>query len=232
MRGVIIVIDGPAEGLWRALDGGALDVYSLEPRDLKKGRTERESYFNLFLVREGLLSLGPIVQGLFFVGRGDYIKAWIEFRYEPRAEFPDGTAVDLEEKGLTGKLFSLLGGLIPPGGSMMVIYGAEAHPISSDTEKGLKRSFPPATTPLGNHLWAVGLRWFKDWYFPEGWMEGGMKLQATRPLNDEVRAQREIEAREELAAFTESLRGRSLTPLEEDALGRAEGILSSLGTGT
>jgi len=225
------MIDGPEEKLLKTLSGRELDGYSLEPRDFKRGRTDRESYFNLFLVQGGTLSLGPIAQGLFFVGRGDYIKAWIEFRYNPRAEFPGGAVVDLEEEGLTHELFSHLGGLIPAGGSMMVIYGAESHPLSTDTEKGLKRAFPPAATPLGYYLWSIGLRWYKDWYFPEGWMEGGMKLQATRPLDDDVRAQREAKARGELEAFLEKMQGKSLSPLEEDARSRAEDILASMKSG-
>ncbi|MBN2027328.1 MAG: DUF1122 family protein [Actinobacteria bacterium] len=226
-----MMIDGPEAKLLKTLAGRELDGYSLEPRDFKRGRTDRESYFNLFLVRDGTFSLGPIAQGLFFIGRGDYIKAWIEFRYVPRAEFPDGTAVDLEEEGLTHELFSLLGEMIPAGGSMMVIYGAEPHPLPSDTEKGLKRAFPPAATPLGYYLWSIGLRWFKDWYFPEGWMEGGMKLQATRPLNEDVRAQREAKARGELEAFVEKMKGKPPSPLEEDARRRAEEVLASMKSG-
>jgi len=205
-----------------------LDGYTLELRDFKKGRTERETYFNIFLGKEGELSQGPVIQGLFFIGRGDYIKAWLEFRYDPVAVFPDGEAVDMEEKDLTDTLFSYLGDMIPPGGSMMVIYGAEPHPLSTNTEKGLKRSFPPAATPLGYYLWKNDFRWFKDWYFPEGWMEGGMKLQATHPLDEAVRAEREATAASELEGFVERLRGRDLSPLEEDALERAEDILSSL----
>jgi hypothetical protein len=222
------MIDGPEAVLTRELAGVELDGYTLEPRDYKRGRTDREAYFNLFLSRGGMLSRAPVIQGLFFAGRGDYIKAWVEFRYDPVAAFDDGGAVDLEEEKLTARLFSILGALVPPGGSMMVIYGAEAHAVSSDTEKGLKRSFPPAATPLGYYLWRSGLRWFKDWYFSEGWMEGGMKLQATRPLDAGVRARREAKAGEELEAFTAGLRGRDLTPLERDALARAEDVLSSL----
>jgi len=222
------MIEGPVEALYRGLTGVELDGYTLEPGDFKRGRTDREAYFNLFLSRNGLASRSPIVQGLYFAGRGDYIKAWIEFRYAPVAAFADGTAVDLEESGLAARLFSLLGTLVPPGGSMMVIYGAENHAVSAETEKGLKRSFPPAATPLGYYLWKSGLRWFKDWYFSEGWLEGGMKLQATRPLNEEVRASREAQARKELSAFAASLRGRDLGPLERDALARAEDILAGL----
>lgn len=224
------MIDGPVEVLRRALEGREIDGFRLRPRDFKPGRTERETYFNLFLEREGLPSLRPVVQGLYFMGRGEYIKAWMEFRYEPRAEFP-GAAVDLEERGLTAGLFALLGGMIPPGGSMMVIYGAEPHPLSADTERGLKRSFPPPATPLGYYLWKTGLRWFKDWYFPEGWMEGGMKLQATRPLDEGIRAERERKAREELQAFVASMEGRTKAYWEEDALERAKEIISTLAAG-
>lgn len=222
------MIEGPQEVFSEAIAGRELDGYTLEARDFKRGRTGREAYFNVFLAIGGRSSLSPVVQGLFFVGRGEYINAWIEFRYEPRASFADGTTLDLEERGLTTQLFSLLAGLIPPGGSMMAIYGAEHHPLSSDTEKGLKRSFPPAATPLGYQLWKAGMRWFKDWYFPEGWMEGGMKLQATRPLREEVRFQREAKAREELEGFVSGLKDRDLSSLEREALARAEDILSSL----
>ena len=227
-RGVTKMIESPAEGLQGVLADRALDGFSLQPRDFKRGRTDRESYFNILLARDGSLSLAPIVQGLYFVGRGEYIKAWIEFRYNPKAGFPDSVAVDLEQEGLTARLFSILGELIPSGGSMMVIYGAEPHPLSADTEKGLKRSFPPAATPIGYYLWTNGFRWFKDWYFPEGWMEGGMKLQATRPLDDDIRQRREAKARKELATFVAGLQDRPLEPIQEDALRRAEEILSSL----
>ncbi len=225
------MIEGPREILLRVIAGRELDGCYLEPRDFKKGRTERESYFNIFLTRGDILSRGPVIQGLFFVGRGHYIKAWIEFRYNPKAEFPDGDVLDLEEKGLSRELFTFLGGLIPAGGSMMVIYGAEPHPLCVDTEKGLKRNFPPAATPIGYYLWSIGLRWFKDWYFSEGWMEGGMKLQATRPLDEDATVKREAKAREELVIFIEGLRGRVLSALEEDALRRAGEIFSSLKSG-
>lgn len=224
------MMESPWDILVGALDGGSVGPYALAARDPKPGRTGRETYFNLFLAREGELSRKPVLQGLFFAGRGDYIKPWLEFRYGPSAGFEGGVVVDLEREGLTSTLLSLLGGLVPPGGSMMVIYGGEAHPLFRETEEGLKRGFPPPATPLGRYLWGIGLRWFKDWYFPEGWLEGSMKLQATRPLDREVRVLREVKAREELSAFAEGLRGRRLTRLEEGALAKAEEILDALAT--
>ena len=226
------MLESPADILKKTWQDREIDGYSLAVSDFKRGRTDRESYFNLFLNRGGRLSAKPVVQGLFFMGRGDYIKPWLEFRYMPRVELGEGEEVDLVNTGLTDRLFSVLAELIPPGGSMMVIYGAEPHPLLKDTEKGLKRNFPPAVTPLGHHLWRAGFRWYKDWYFPEGWMEGGMKLQATIPLDDYIRRERERKTLDELEEFMRDLEGRPPTSLERDALSRAEDIMASLTAST
>jgi hypothetical protein len=44
---------------------------------------------------------------------------------------------------------------------------------------------PPAASPIGYLMYVGGCRWYKDWYFAEGFMEGEEKLQATKPLDDE-----------------------------------------------
>lgn len=225
------MLEGPEDRMRLALEGRDLDGFSLLPRDFKPGRTEQETYFNVFLSGDGQVSMEPVLQGLFFMGRGEYIKAWVEFRYEPRYRFPDGTEGDLEDKGLTRALFALLGELIPPGGSMMAIYGAETHAVSSNTERGLKKGFPPQVTPLGYRLWEAGMRWFKDWYFSEGWLEGGMKLQATRPLDEKVCAAREAGAAKEMESFLAAHEGKAADALELEALERARSILSAISAG-
>ncbi|MFN4319229.1 MAG: DUF1122 family protein [Aquificaceae bacterium] len=48
------------------------------------------------------------------------------------------------------------------------------------TLKELKWGKPPEETRLGSKLKALGYSYFRDWYYPEGWMEGGYKLQAER----------------------------------------------------
>lgn len=215
--------------LRKHLEGRSLEDLSLETRDFRRGRTDLEAYFNLYLRRGEIVSRNPVVQGLFFVGRGEYIKPWMEFRYDPQFSLPGGGDFDLEEMGLTGDLFGLLGSMIPPGGSLMVIYGAEPHPLARETERGLKRDFPPMVTPLGRYLWKAGFRWFKDWYFPEGWLEGAMKLQATRPLDEKIRAHRESEARRALEEFLARWEGRGAPdPDAARALSRAEKFLAGL----
>lgn len=50
----------------------------------------------------------------------------------------------------------------------------------SQTVMELKAGRLPEETRLGSKLKALGYRFFRDWYYPEGWMEGGYKLQAER----------------------------------------------------
>ncbi len=98
------------------------------------------------------------------------------------------------------ELVAALAGLLPPGGRLMVLYGDD------ETERGLKRRFPPVATPIGRALFDAGCTWFKDWYYPEGWMEGEFKLQGNKPVSDESRRQQLADLREGVRAWLEGER--------------------------
>ncbi|GAC1332542.1 MAG: hypothetical protein NVSMB17_11760 [Candidatus Dormibacteria bacterium] len=67
---------------------------------------------------------------------------------------------------------------IPPGGHLMAEY---EKPDWHTTQRGLLAGIPPLATPLGTLLFDLGVGdSFKDWYFPEGGMEGNRKLQGNR----------------------------------------------------
>ncbi len=108
--------------------------------------------------------------------------------------------------------------MLGPGASLMVAYGED------ETERALRRKVPPQATPLGVALLEAGCRWFKDWYFPEGGMEGGTKLQGTIPLD----RRRRVEGARRLLGELDSWE-RSGSPGVESAIGewaqRARGIL-------
>lgn len=74
-----------------------------------------------------------------------------------------------------------LAGELGAGCSLMVAY--ERGP----TFDALRRKVPPAATPIGLALLRAGCRWLKDWYYPEGGLEGGMKLQGVVPLSESHR---------------------------------------------
>ena len=106
----------------------------------------------------------------FFSGRPPFYPKWLEVIYDP---WP-------RREGLEVTLFKWIADLLGPGGRLFVVYLKDL-----ETRKLLERGFSPADTPLGISLLKAGFTWFKDWYFPEGGAEGGLKVQANLPLNDE-----------------------------------------------
>ncbi len=122
--------------------------------------------------RDAIVHAGgaPVIRLKHFAGRPSAgIPPWIE------------AGIARDEEGFAAELIAALADLLPPGGRLMVVYGDD------ETERGLKRRFPPVATPIGSALFAAGCTWFKDWYYPEGWMEGELKLQGNKPASDEAR---------------------------------------------
>jgi len=170
------------------LDGQGIDGYTLLLKDIKRGRFIDEKNFNLYLQKEDSksggdkaseISLEPIVIGTYFEGRGKYLKPWLEIFYQPVVRFKKDE-LDLPRENLELPIFHALSGLLPAGGRIFVIYDSRYHAL---TAKALERGVPAAATPLGYLLWRSGFRWFKNWYFSEGWKEGSQKLQANKPLD-------------------------------------------------
>ncbi|MDQ3889492.1 MAG: DUF1122 family protein [Actinomycetota bacterium] len=128
-------------------------------------------------------------------------------------------SVARDDEGFAAELVAALADLLPPGGYVMVGYGDD------ETERGLKRRFPPAVTPLGKALFDAGCTWFKDWYYPEGWMEGGMKLQGNKPISDEARTAHLGELRGEIEEWLGSVEGAT-EDLVTRARERAQAVLA------
>ena len=88
---------------------------------------------------------------------------------------------------------------IPAGGHLMAEYEKlDWH----TTQRGLLAGIPPIATPLGALLFALGTGdSFKDWYFPEGGMEGSRKLQGNRAYSAEQRVEMHRKRADELRRF-------------------------------
>ena len=163
------------------LNGRKLGDLTLQLTDVRKGAFA--DVFSFSLLADG----HTVVSGLCYSG-SRYIKPWLEIDYSP---------VSGDELDETGEaLFQLLSELIPPGGHISVAY--LDHKI---TARALLSGVPPAATPIGYLLWLCGCRWFKDWYFAEGWKEGGIKLQGEKPLNEERERENTAKIVTELAEF-------------------------------
>ena len=156
-------------------------------------------YFQLFLrLADGRLSPGAFLLGLH--NSGSFLAYnWIDVaRYDGAASFAGG-----EEIALAGaperRLFRLLGGLIPPGGHLMVEYES-AHARS--TERMLSLGLPPVATPLGYLMFLGGCgASFRDWYISEGGREGPRRLQGFKPLDAASAASKAAAMAAELRAF-------------------------------
>lgn len=132
----------------------------------------------------------PLLSVRHFAGRPSAgVRPWLE------AEFPR------DDERLSAELVSALAALLPAGGYLMLAYGDD------ETERGLKRRFPPVATPLGKALYEAGCTWFKDWYYPEGWMEGGLKLQGNKALSEEGRSESLAVLRREARAWLALVEG-------------------------
>ena len=183
-----------------ALEGRDTSAGPLRVAELKRGRFPEEE--------DAVLDAGgrDVARVKHFAGRPSAgVKPWIEARF-------DG------DDALTPELVRLLADLLPPGGYLMVGYG------NDETERALKRRVPPAASPLGKALFDAGCTWFKDWYYPEGWMEGGMKLQGNKPVSEEARAANLASLRTELEAWLARAHGDD--ELVERARARAREILA------
>ena len=163
------------------LDGRKLRDQTLRLTDVKKGAFA--GVFSFSLLANGY----TVVSGLYYSG-SRYIKPWLEIDYSPVS------GDELDETGVV--LFQLLSELIPPGGHISVAY--LDHKI---TARALLSGVPPAATPIGYLLWLCGCRWFKDWYFAEGWKEGGIKLQGEKPLDEDRKRENTQKIVAELTAF-------------------------------
>jgi len=143
-----------------------------------------------------------VASGLAFAGRSG-IRPWLDFDFFPPSAWR-------REDWLA--FFQALAEVVGEGGRVMV--GYEALP---ETLEALQRGVPPILTPLGEVLREAGFWAFKDWYYPEGWAEGGRKLQAERPLaKDLYRFQRlrAWEVREALPSLPGTYRGKALLFLQ------------------
>jgi hypothetical protein len=185
------------------LDGRETSRGRLRLGEVERGRFPEERNAVIYL------DDSPVIRLKRFAGRRSAaVNPWIE-----------ATLVEAEEP-FAAELVQALAELLPPGGYLMVGYGDD------ETERGLKRRFPAVATPLGKALFDAGATWFKDWYYPEGWMEGGMKLQGNKPVSDDARDAHLREIKAELQQWLERVAG-SDDELLRRALARAEAVLKA-----
>lgn len=193
----------------------------------KRGRFKEEATFELYLGSEATGARLLVLKC--FAGRPPYYAKWIEvFAVQPEVEL-EGLRVAFAGSDLESLLLSLLAEELGGGEALFVEYTYDA-----ETEHLLKLGAPPVVTRLGFLLFRLGFTWFKDWYFPEGFMEGDPKLQSEKPVSEEARARHVAKLREEVAAYLPELRrlksDAKLGRAAARAFDRAEAFLQATGS--
>lgn len=193
------------------LNGKKINDQKIRVFNLRMGRFVEERDFELFMEdKNGHISRYPIIYGKYFGGRGKWYPVWLEITYRPIFNIGGKKKNDRQlqlEANQEDVLFRYLSELIPNGGRIFVMYTT----AGLETIKSIfERSIPPMLTDLGFLLWKNGFRWFKDWYYAEGWLEGGQKLQANKPLNEEIRYKREVETIVQINNFLLSKQGNNI----------------------
>ncbi len=136
----------------------ALDGVSL--RGPRRGRFREEVNVDLVLGGRRVATLK------IFFGRKPYYGPWIEV-FDVDAGFYGSS--------MEGEVYRIIHRHVPCGTVVYVEYVND-----SDTRSQLFRGEDPSLSRLGLALRGAGMRVVKDWYFPEGWLEGAPKLQAVK----------------------------------------------------
>jgi len=140
-----------------------------------------------------------------FRGRPPYYRPWVEVHSVLSAEYA------IVEDAIVALAWESL----EPGGRLFHEYAWDPVTVGE-----LEAGVPPAASRLGFRLVSLGAHWLKDWYYPEGFMEGAQRLQAEKPLSPEHEA-------EGLEAIAGELRGFLARPRgPPQALARARAALA------
>ena len=131
-----------------------------------RGRFPEERNVEVLLCGGG--GCRAVARAKVFHGRPPYYRRWIEvYSVDPRLpSMVEDLLLDLASASL--------------GGGERLFYEYSWDPV---TVRELELGVHPALTRLGYKMLVRGFTWFKDWYFPEGFMEGSQKLQGEKPVD-------------------------------------------------
>ncbi len=136
--------------------------------------------FNVRIYSEGTAAYMKV-----FCGRPPY-RGWVEiFNIEPN------TFLQVEDE-----IYRVVSESLKAGEPLYIEYYWDP-----ETLKPLDMGAPPQTTRIGFKLLMEGFTWFKTWYYPEGFMEGNVKIQAEKPLNEESKTRHLEETCKEVEEF-------------------------------
>jgi hypothetical protein len=187
------------EAIKKIIKGITINDFIIYAKRISKGRFLEEENLDICIKREKLEK--HLLYIKIFHGRKPYYKPWIEFFGINTQINLGGRIINYFGSIFEYKLLSLFSKFLNKGEKIFIEYYGD-----EETRKQLEAGFPPAITRLGYKLFKLGFTWFKDWYFPEGFMEGEQKLQAEKPINDEEKNRQIEQIKDEVKKFLEKTR--------------------------
>jgi hypothetical protein len=182
------------------------------------GRFDEEINLDIYLKR-GKIELKLLIAKI-FLGRG-YYKPWVElFSISPLLDFGN-RQLKYFDSAIEDKLIELFSKSLEPGGNIYVEYEQD-----KETLYCLTRDFAMPLSRLGFILYKQGFTWFKDWYFPEGYLEGGRKLQGEKPLDEKNKSVQLRRIKKEVKDSLEKLKRYEKNEYTTRAIARARIIIS------
>lgn len=159
-----------------------------------------------------------------FYGRKPHYRPWVEWFGIRNAVRLGGERIVFCQSAAEAGLLTHFSAHLGPGEDLFVEYHYDP-----ETAQALQYDVPPPATRLGFQLFQLGYTWFKDWYFPEGLLEGGQKLQAEKPLDGQTAQRHYREISRDVSRFIETAVGDAgQNEVLGQALRRAREILERL----
>ena len=202
--------------------GIRIDGYDIYIRKVHQGRFHEEQNLQVNLHNQEFDL--QLFQAKVFYGRLPAYRPWVElFNIEAKINLTRST-IDYFDSDFENTAIEHFTRSLEPGARIFVEYYND-----QETRRQLAAGIPVVLSRLGLKLFRCGCTWFKDWYFPEGYMEGNQKLQGETPLNEQAQERHLKAISDEVNEF---MKKQSTQHNSDDytrrALDRAEAVFSGL----
>ncbi|MEM3832067.1 MAG: DUF1122 family protein [Thermoprotei archaeon] len=209
------------DAVLKIINGVYINDFCIYAKNITKGRFSEEMNLDFYLKKHDQEAF--LLSVKVFHGRKPYYRPWIEvfnINNEPKI---NNEKIVYFNSNLENTMLLTFSHMLENGESIYVEYYSDI-----ETKKQLDLDFPPAVSRLGYKLFALGFSWFKNWYFPEGFMEGNVKLQAEKPINDNVKAMQLTKMYEEIIIFIKRIESFKKEWYIINAIERAKNIIDNL----
>lgn len=171
------------------VNGGTLYAYAVTP-----GRFREESNIEMHY-RQGSQDY-YLLYAKVFKGRPPDYGPWVELYSINRTLAIGGRKVEYFDSIYEARVLETFSMEPGPGARLFVEYYND-----HETRNQLQSGLPVVLSRLGAKMFKLGYTWFKDWYFPEGFLEGTQKLQGERPHDAAARSRHLAAISNDLSEF-------------------------------